>query len=667
MIAHDAGIGRPWASFPTGTPGTELGKGLTSAEMNPSIRPSPLFTAVMSGGTRVTGSRTSSLPRRFRFHGPHLAVPARWSLLVFAVALVGMVIIYHQLWADPSHRVLGSRNHGNDPMQMMWFLRWVPWSIAHGQSPFDSTAIFYPHGFALTWNTFVPTLSIVAAPITFTMGATYSFAVLITLGPALTALTGFWWLRRHTERAGPAAVGGLMIAFSPFVAGHLLGHLNLVFLPLVPIIVMLLEDLLWRFPRKRSRTVVYLAVAVAAQAGISEEVLIILGLTVLATAVAAAAVMPRATASAVRNAIGPVLAAAAIFVLLAAPMLVSQLFTGRHVLLQSQRFQAVAQDYVYSSTRQIWQTANGHRSFLGGAEDGVYLGWALLIALAVGVVLTWHRDRLVRIAAIAGLILVALTFGNSGLPHVWLPWRLVSAVADLRSVLPARLALGTSLVIAWLVSRWIDQLWLAARRREPAGYIRHRTARASAIGALALVLIPLLTWTPRALGTSALPAPVPFFGSAVEHRMLTAGSAVLILPMPWSGDARAMYYQQLDNFRFKQIDGYALLPHGQSNADADILRQLGTVPVDRHGRIVPRPSLAQGRSALGHLHPSAIIVLLNAPNAPRLIELAGNLTARPPDLRAEGVAIWVLSPANGSSQPDPYAVSKRNERRLATS
>src|ERR1700712_1201602 len=161
--------------------------------------------------------------RNERQPGPNRAP---WSWGVFTVALGGMLLIYRQLWTDPLHTTLGSRDHINDPMQMMWFLKWVPWQILHGHNPFTTDALFYPHGVSLAWNTLTPTLGIIAAPITLTVGPALSFAVLITLGPALTALTAFWWLRRYTTHPAPAAVGGLLLAFDPYMSGHLLGHLN---------------------------------------------------------------------------------------------------------------------------------------------------------------------------------------------------------------------------------------------------------------------------------------------------------------------------------------------------------------------------------------------------------------------------------------------------------
>lgn len=574
---------------------------------------------------------------------------ARWSAGVFGVAALTMVVIYHHLWADPTGRLLGSAHHGNDPMQMMWFLKWVPWSLLHGHNPLATNFLFYPHGFALTWNTFVPTLGILAAPITLTMGAAISFALLMTLGPALTALTGFWWLRRHTGRPFPAASGALVIAFSPFVAGHLLGHLNLIFLPLIPLILMLLEDLLWRAPRPTRRTVMYLATATAAQIGISEELLLILGVAVLVALVAAAVIAPRQTVPAVRRALPPALAAGGICVLLASPLLVTQLFLTRPVQLYSQRFHAVPRDFVHSVTQQLWSTADGHRSMLGGAEDGVYLGWPLLILLVVGVLLTWRADRLGRIATITALAMMALTLGTDGLGPVWLPWRSLQHIPNFSSVLPARFAMAMWLAIGWLISRWMTRL---SDRLAAARPWRWPSTDLGIVGlaAAALAVIPLVSLAPRAIGTSPAPPHVAFFTSSVERQIIPPGGTVLLLPIAWPGNAEAMYYQQLADFRFRQAGGYGLTSDARSLSDTDLLRRLGQ-PGALAGERTPRATrrhppatvtIAEGRAALARIHPAAIIVVMSAANAPELVTLADQLTGRAPNVTTEGVSVWLL-------------------------
>jgi len=176
---------------------------------------------------------------------------------VVIVATLGSLMIFHQLWADPAHLALGGPRHTNDPIQTMWNLKWVPWQLAHGHNPFSTHAIYYPDGVSLSWNTLTPTLGILAAPITFTLGPPVAYAVLMTLAPVLAALTGWCWLRRHTTSPAAAALGGLVVGFTPFITGHLQGHLNLVFVALVPVMLMLFEDLLWRRPRPHPRTAVY--------------------------------------------------------------------------------------------------------------------------------------------------------------------------------------------------------------------------------------------------------------------------------------------------------------------------------------------------------------------------------------------------------------------------
>ena len=577
---------------------------------------------VRAAFSRVLPTRTWSAPG------------ARWSAAVFCVALTAAAVTLHQAWVDPRSRLPGTTNHTNDPMQMTWFLRWVPWAIEHGHNPLTSNWIFYPHGVALTWNTFVPTLGILAAPVTAVFGATISFLLLMTLGPALTALTGFWWLRRHTSRPAPAALGGLIIGFNSFVAGHLLGHLNLVFQPLLPLILMLLEDLLWRHPRHDGRTATYLGIAAVAQAGISEELLLIAGVTVVIALAAAAIQVPGPTLTAVRRAAPHVGIALVIFAALAAPLLIEQLLLSRHVTLQSQRFHAVPGDFVHSLGRQVWNTANGHHSFLGGAEDGVYVGWPLLGLLLLGAGIS-RGDRRSRVAVVVGGVAALLALGTNGISHVWLPWRLVQHLPEFGSVLPGRFALALWLAIAFLLARWLD-------RTVTALFTTRTSFARPALAALALVLVPVLTLAPRPIGASAAPPHIAWFGSAQQRDRLPDGAAVLMLPLPSAGDARAMYYQQADAFRFRLIGGYALTANDASIRDADSL--LAVEP--RAGRVHhngnARATIERARATVARLHPAAIIVLRDAPEADALVRLANVLSGHGPNFTGDGVSLWRL-------------------------
>src|SRR3954471_22681155 len=105
----------------------------------------------------------------------------------------------------------------------------------------------------------------------------------MVLGPVLTSISGRWWLSRHVDSELAATVGGAAVGFSPFVTAHLGGHLNFILLPLVPVVLRLLEDVLWRRP-STSRGAL-LGVALGVQGLLSEEVVLLLAVGIVLLAV----------------------------------------------------------------------------------------------------------------------------------------------------------------------------------------------------------------------------------------------------------------------------------------------------------------------------------------------------------------------------------------------
>ena len=64
-------------------------------------------------------------------------------------------------------------------------LVWWPYAIAHHLNPFVTQLIFAPVGFNLTWSTSIPLLSLLALPLTSTMGPIAAFNLLCVVFPAL--------------------------------------------------------------------------------------------------------------------------------------------------------------------------------------------------------------------------------------------------------------------------------------------------------------------------------------------------------------------------------------------------------------------------------------------------------------------------------------------------
>lgn len=557
---------------------------------------------------------------------------ARWSLGVFAAGLIASFGLYHAWWRDPAHTTLG-RAH-TDPMQAMWNLTWVPWALLHGHNPLHSDAIFYPHGVALSWNTLTPTLGVAAAPLTLTVGATVTYAILMTLSPALAVLTSFWWLRRHVSRPLAAAVGGFVVAFSPFMAGHLKGHLDLTFIALIPLQLLLVEDLLWRRPRTQRRTAIMLGVVTALQAGINEELVLITAAAIAVALVGAAVLGGRDTRQrlkeSVRGAVGPLALSIAVFAVIASPLLIDQLFMSPDVGLHAAIWRALPADYVSPTpSQQFWFNAH-HTSQIFGAEDGVYVGWVLLPILIAGVLIT-SRDRRVRVAALTLAAMVLLTFGDAHPLGIPLPWQFLENQPLLQSVLPSRFAFGSWLAIAWLLTVWLDAL--GARLVHGPG-----TRRAVAAVAVAMIGVGLLSLLPRAIPSFPVRhLPRPLTASRIG---VPTGSPVLLLPSPTPWDANGMYTQMQARFSYRIPGGYALRPHpggGSSSFPPD------SPVVDIAAATTWTPDqLAAASAQLATQHYRAIVVLDGRPDTPRLMRLARALTGHAPDLLTDDAAIWHL-------------------------
>lgn len=103
-----------------------------------------------------------------------------------------------------------------------------------------------------------------------------------------------------------------------------------------------------------------------------------------------------------------------------------------------------------------------------------------------------------------------------------------------------------------------------------------------------------------------------------------------------------MYYQQGDDFAFRQVGGYAMRPlaHSESfRAGADLVRLSDEA---QQGPIDERVPLSAARSALCALSLRAIVVVNSVSEGPQLIDLAMRITERGPDHLDGGVSVWLI-------------------------
>ena len=361
----------------------------------------------------------------------------------------------------------------------------------------------------------------------------------------------------------------------------------------------------------------------AAQLGISEELALIVVIGAAVVASLSFAVQPGPTSRAIRGALPGLFAAIGIMLLLASPLLVSQLFMAPTVTVDTTAFPRCS-----GGLRPCLDPSAvpaGHVDDdvpAGRAEHGVYLAGPSSWCWWPAWVTTFRRDRWIRVATAGAVVLAALCM-----------YPVFHGVPALGSVMPARFSFALYLVVAWMFARWLDRLGV----RRPAGLDRRGVTGLVAAAALTAALVSLV---PRQVGSYPLPAAEAFFGSSWQESHLPRGSAVLLLP---AGDARGMYAQQLADFTFVQPGGYALLPPARP-ANSGPGRLLVALSDQARYRPVTDPGLlASGRLALCELSLRAIVVSHSAAEFAGLDALATDLMRRAPDRDDGGVSVWLLS------------------------
>ena len=116
---------------------------------------------------------------------------------------------------------------------IVWFLRWVPFALGHGENALITTYLNAPHGVNSMWNASMPVAGLAMWPFTSSLGPIFSYNLLVTLAVALSAWCAFLSARRYVESPLAAALAGLLYGFSPYMIAQSQGHLHvtLAFIP----------------------------------------------------------------------------------------------------------------------------------------------------------------------------------------------------------------------------------------------------------------------------------------------------------------------------------------------------------------------------------------------------------------------------------------------------
>jgi len=571
---------------------------------------------------------------------------------VLGYAVLGL-IAYFPAWPGDPARLVGAHCACGDPVQQSWFLGWVPWAILHGHNPLLTSWIDYPRGANLGINTEMPLLGLLAAPLSLTVGSVASFEFLIWLAFPLSAAAAFFVTRRWTGSNLGAACAGLLYGFSAYMVAEGFAHLNLVFVPLPPLIFYALGEVLVHQRGNPWRWGAALGGLVAAQYLISPEVLvttlIVAFCAVLILAVARRGAIDRRRlghawrALAAGVAIPAVVLAYPVYLFLAGPLRfigpVQGIDNPYRIDLLGPLVPTKVQRFAPGSL-----VALGDKFTHSFVENGSYLGAALVI-LACWLVVHYRRDRRILLAGGLAAVAFVLSLGPAlmvahHLTALPLPFAALGRLPVFEDVLPSRFSLYEQFFVAVVVALGVacasregaafavaaDAQPMSPAHRKPA--TGRRTAGQLLVVVLAVAALVSLVpdWpTPTKPVSASLPA---FFTSAAADK-IPEGSVVLAYPLAVTPEDQAMLWQETDHFRWRLIGGYALIPN-------------------RHGLVTPKPPV---------LAPAAVQTFLEW----EAVDGRGLRARRPPRLdrrlvaelrlyiRRYGIDTVVLDPIGGRS------------------
>jgi hypothetical protein len=551
-----------------------------------------------------------------------------------------------------------------DPVQQTWFLAWTPFALRHGLNPFVTDYLNVPTGANLAINTFMPLLGLLGLPVTLLASPVATYNLLLRLGLAASGASMFGVLRRYTSWWPAAFSGGLLFAFSPYMVGQEQRHLFLVFLPLVPLFIPLLDDWLVSMRRPAWRSGLLVGLVAGLQYLISPEILLttatfaVIGLAFLAIRHRGAArqrlgLLARGLAAA--TPVFLALAGYAIWMLLAGP---ARPAGPLHTLSDLARYHGDLLAPLVPTSKQ-WLApgalARLGDSLVGGSrvENGFYLGLPLVAVLCY-LVIRCRRTGIVATSAVTGAVAFVLSLGpvltlNGRALLSPMPFAVLTHLPLVQNLEAARLSMIVLLAAAVILGVGLDQVrtggWQLAGSSAPRAPGLARPLAVVAVGLVAL--IPVVPALPLQSAPTRTPA---LFTSRTAVTVVPAGAVALTFRFDRAPYNDAMLWQAVSRMRFRIVGGDAFVP-GPGGRSAWRLNPPGPLVLSavllagtrlRPGRPPPPwpPTLAAIRQLCARYHVAVVLVDRRARYGHAVASIIGKALASPP--RALGqMDIWL--------------------------
>lgn len=499
----------------------------------------------------------------------------QWPIvtLCLLIYLILAIVVFWPVspWSSSQLPTIPFGTYGvSDPIGMVWSLAWVAHALEHGMNVFHTNFLDYPTGAPITNG--APLLGVMGAPLTLTLGPIAAFNVLLRLAFASSAASMFLVLRNWCR--WPAAfLGGLIYGFGPYVVSQGQTHLNLMFVPIPPLIVWCLYDLLFTKRHSPIKMGVLLGVLAAAQALLEEELLSLIGVVVAIGLVGLAVYSGKAWRRRFDYLARAFIPAVLVFVAITGYMLWSLLFGPGHIngpieavsVLQAYRADLLGPIVPTISQLLMPSSLAGTAAhFLAGnpTENSTYLGIPAVALLGVFAV-KFRREPLILFSALLTGVAFIFSLGsrlsvNGHVTHIPLPEALFTHIPLLDNTVPSRFSFVVCLFSTVALAVGGDRFVMALTARPS---VRRIDSVKVSLGVAALVACVALLLPQVPFTTEAPPWPVNINNTL---KSVPTGAAVLAYPFPDEATEEAMGWQATDNMRFRIFGGYVLV-QGKGN------------------------------------------------------------------------------------------------------
>jgi hypothetical protein len=589
--------------------------------------------------------------------------------------VLAAVALTSRIWADPAMRLPTDGSQVQPDVYLnIWFMRYAATAVQHGQLPaLMTSALNAPHGINLMWNTSLLLPGVLLAPVTLLAGPTVSLAVLLTAGFAGSASSMYLVARRWKASVGAAVVGGAVYGFSPALLVAAQDHYHLQFAVLPPLIV----DAVLRLATGRCRplrTGALLGLLVAAQVFIAEEILVDTALVCGMAVVVLVASRPSAAAARLKRAVAGLGVAAGVTLLTCGDALWVQFLgplTEHGSPWRVAGYKIRPADFVTApNTLLLHGHFGGFLRMTGQTppETFAYLGWPLLVTVAVATIVLW-RDIRVRVAGLTFAMLAWLGLGGQHVrllgwrvPAVLLPWHWLAQLSVMNQVLPNRFPIladgAAAAVLAFAIDRGRAALPLRQAWRGPV-----------AVAAALLILVPVI---PRLVPAASPVAVPPGLRAVVVDLGLSPGATVLVLPIDpaLAGRATAMEWQAISGVPISLVGGYCITP--AANGRAVSCDGIHTMTHAQHIALVRTYELASGGRRRARLPAGTMAAAISAWRPAAVITPAGRNSTLgrylirffgPPTVQRGTLLGWrVLAPGRRTAARIAWALRRQARR-----